>query len=85
MLQKHTSMTTWVYPLAAKITPETVEKIEQITGLTLQGYEKEDYAKYDGFLYYKDEWRHIVEIKTREGRYTLKWFEDEETILLDTA
>lgn len=71
--------------MATKIPKATIAKIEQVTGLTVKGHEVEDFAIYDGFLYYKDEWRHVIEVKNRERHYTLQWFEDEATVLLDTA
>lgn len=71
--------------MPTKIPKATIAMIEQVTGLTVKGAEKEDFARYDGFLYYKDEWRHIIEVKNRGGRYTLEWFISEGTVSLDTS
>ena len=71
--------------MAAKIPKATIAKIEQVTGLTVKRAEKEDFAPYDGFLYYKDECRHVIEVKNRKGKYTLNLLEKKGTILIDTA
>ena len=69
----------------AKINKQTQKKIETVSGLTLRGHEKEDYASYDGFLYHEDERRHVIEVKSRKGKYTLNLLESKETIVIDTV
>lgn len=61
-----------------------IHKIELITDLTAVYDPKENFEHYDAFLQYDIERRYVIEVKCRTGEYTLKYFEKEETILVDT-
>jgi hypothetical protein len=68
-----------------KVSKLTVQKIEAATGLKLTDYEHEDFAPYDGFLCYDGERRHVIEIKSRKGKYTLEFLKSKGTIIIDNA
>ena len=61
-----------------------IKKIELITDLTAVYDMEENYAYYDAFLFYDTERRYVIEVKCRDGEYTLAYFDKKETVLVDT-